>query len=127
MPYIEVSPGVNVYVEDWGSGKTITMTHIDALQDPYGFGPRMKLPPLKMKASDYMKQRVYHGMIDDPYGSQMVPMVGADRVLWGSDFPHIRSVGLEAQEHVRQLFAQLPTEDQHKVVGRNAASVFHVN
>ena len=27
MPYIEVSPGVNVYVEDWGSGKTIFFIH----------------------------------------------------------------------------------------------------
>ena len=27
MPYVEVSPGVNVYVEDWGSGKPIFFIH----------------------------------------------------------------------------------------------------
>ncbi len=103
------------------------MAQIDSLQDPYGFGARMKLPALEMKASDYMKTRIYHGLIDDPHGSEMMPMVGADRVLWGSDFPHIRSVGLDAQDHVHKLLAQRPEEEQKKVVGGNAATVFNLN
>jgi uncharacterized protein len=103
------------------------MWRIDELQDPYGFGPRMYLRELKMRASDYMKTRVYHGLIDDAYGPQMIPLIGADRVLWGSDFPHIRSIGLEAQEHVHKMFGTLPREDQERVVGGNAAKVFNVD
>ena len=103
------------------------MAQTDSLQDHYGFGARMRLPALEMRASDYMKTRIYHGMIDDPYGSEMIPMVGADRVLWGSDFPHIRSVGLEAQDHVHKLLGQLVAEDQKRVVGSNAATVFNLN
>ena len=102
------------------------MSQVDELQDPYGFGPAMKLPPLKMKASDYMRTRVYHGMINDPYGQDIIPIVGADRVLWGSDFPHLRSIGLEAQEHLHSSFGRLPSEDQDKVVGGNAAKIFGV-
>jgi predicted TIM-barrel fold metal-dependent hydrolase len=102
------------------------MWNLDRLQDPYGFGPRMSIRDLKMRASDYMKTRVYHGMIDDAYGPQLMPLIGADRVLWGSDFPHIRSIGLEAQEHVHSQLANLPREDQEKIVGGNAAQVFHI-
>jgi uncharacterized protein len=102
------------------------MWRIDELQDPYGFGPRMHLRDLKMRASDYMRTRVYHGLIDDAYGPQMIPLIGADRVLWGSDFPHIRSIGLEAQEHVHKMFGALPREDRERVVGGNAAKVFKV-
>jgi predicted TIM-barrel fold metal-dependent hydrolase len=102
------------------------MWNLDRLQDPYGFGPRMYLRDLKMRASDYMKTRVYHGMIDDEYGPAMIPLIGADRVLWGSDFPHIRSIGLEAQEHVHTQLACLSREDQEKIVSGNAANVFHV-
>jgi predicted TIM-barrel fold metal-dependent hydrolase len=102
------------------------MWNIDRLQDPYGFGPRMHLRALQMRASDYMKTRVYHGLIDDTYGPYMIPLIGADRVLWGSDFPHIRSIGLEAQEHVHKLFDALPHEAQEQVVGGNAEQVFHV-
>jgi len=103
------------------------MWNIDQLQDPSGFGPRMRLPELKMKASDYMKTRIYHGLIDDAYGPSMLPLIGADRVLWGSDFPHIRSIGLEAQEHVSELFKGLPKQDQEKVLGENAAKVFKLD
>jgi predicted TIM-barrel fold metal-dependent hydrolase len=102
------------------------MWNLDRLQDPYGFGPRMYLRDLKMRASDYMKTRVYHGMIDDEYGPAMIPLIGVDRVLWGSDFPHIRSIGLEAQEHVHTQLAGLSREDQEKIVSGNAANVFHV-
>jgi uncharacterized protein len=102
------------------------MWRLDELQDPYGFGPRMHLTRLKLKASDYMKTRVYHGLIDDVYGPHMIPLIGVDRVLWGSDFPHIRSIGLEAQEHVTKLLSALPREDQERVAGGNAARVFNV-
>ena len=70
--------------------------------------------------------RIYHGLIDDAYGPQMIPLIGADRVLWGSDFPHIRSIGLGAQEHVQKLFGALPPQDQERVVGGNAAKVFKI-
>jgi predicted TIM-barrel fold metal-dependent hydrolase len=56
----------------------------------------------------------------------MIPLIGADRVLWGSDCPHIRSIGLEAQEHVHRLLGALPQEEQAKVVGGSAAQVFHI-
>lgn len=39
------------------------MWNPDWLQDLYGFGPRMHLHPLKMKASDYIRTRVYHGLM----------------------------------------------------------------
>lgn len=102
------------------------MWNLDRLQDPYGFGLRMYLRDLKMRASDYMKTRVYHGMIDDEYGPAVIPLIGADRVLWGSGFPHIRSIGREAQEHVHTQLACLSREDQEKIVSGNAANVFHV-
>jgi uncharacterized protein len=103
------------------------MWRLDELQDPYGFGPRMHLTRLKLKASDYMKTRVYHGLIDDVYGPHMIPLIGVDRVLWGSDFPHIRSIGLEAQAHVTKLLSALPREDQERVAGGNAARVFNID
>jgi predicted TIM-barrel fold metal-dependent hydrolase len=79
-----------------------------------------------MRASDYMRTRVYHGLIDDAYGPHMIPLIGADRVLWGSDFPHIRSIGLGAQEAVNKLLAILPRGDQEKIVGGNTAQVFNI-
>ena len=85
----------------------------------------MGLPTLKMKASDYIRTRMWHGFTDDPYPLHAIENIGADAILWGSDFPHSRSlITLEAQESLTRLLDGLPKEDQEKVVGRNAAKVW---
>jgi predicted TIM-barrel fold metal-dependent hydrolase len=51
----------------------------------------------------------------------------ANQVLWGSDFPHTRSLGLEVQSALAQQLATLPRQDQDRVVGGNAAQLFNRN
>jgi len=87
---------------------------------------RFHLPKLQMRASDYMRTRVYHGFISDTAADYSIPPIGVDQVLWGSDFPHFRSIGLEAQTALHELLGTLPRQDQEKVVGGNAAQVFNL-
>ena len=89
--------------------------------------PRLHLPRLDMRASDYMRTRVWHGFIDDTAAVYSIPYVGASQVLWGSDFPHTRSIGLEAQSILGKQLATLPRADQEMIVGGNAAQVFNHN
>ena len=65
------------------------MFRIDQIQNDYAH--RMTLPKLNMRASDYMRTRIWHGFIDDPFAMDALPSLGADHIVWGSDFPHIRS------------------------------------
>ena len=87
--------------------------------------PRLHVPKLKMKASDYMRSRVWHGFIDDTAAAYAIPYIGADQVMWGSDFPHTRSIGLEVHADLVSLLETLPQQDQKKVVSANAAKVFN--
>ena len=100
------------------------MARLDQIED---VGPRWNLPKLKMKASDYMRTRVWHGFIDDAMATQSIPLIGTDRILWGSDFPHLRSIGLEAQDAAAELLKDFSREDQEKMAGGNSAQVFNVN
>lgn len=95
---------------------------MDQMQED--FAGRMPLPKLRMRASDYMRTQVYHGFIDDPNAMSALPSVGVDQVVWGSDFPHIRAVGLEAHDHLATVLRDLPKADQEKIAGRNSAKVF---
>ena len=101
------------------------MFRIDQIQNDYAH--RMTLPKLNMRASDYMRTRIWHGFIDDPFAMDALPSLGADHIVWGSDFPHIRSVGLEAQEKLSELLAGIPREDQEKIAGKNTADVLGLN
>ncbi|ETX00437.1 MAG: hypothetical protein ETSY1_11205 [Candidatus Entotheonella factor] len=99
------------------------MARLDQTED---VAPRLKIPKLKMKASDYMRERIWHGFIDDTAADFAIPYVGANRVLWGSDFPHIRSMGLDADSAVYNLIAKLDPNEQAQVVGGNATEVFRI-
>jgi predicted TIM-barrel fold metal-dependent hydrolase len=101
------------------------MWRLDHMQE--AMAHRLVLPKLDMKASDYMRQRIWHGVIDDLYATETIEYLGADRVLWGSDFPHIRSIGLEARGHVAKAFEPFSAEDQSRLTGGNAAEVFNIN
>ena len=100
------------------------MTRLDQIDDNIS---RFHLPRLKMRASDYMRTRVWHGFISDTAAHYTIPYIGVNQVLWGSDFPHFRSIGLEAQSALHELVGSLPRQDQEKVVGGNAATVFNLN
>ena len=100
------------------------MWRLDQMQEDFGY--RLDLPKLDLKASDYMRQRIWHGVIDDPFAAESVGKIGTDRVMWGSDFPHIRSIGLDAQSRLGAMFEELGTEDAKKVVGGTVANVFPI-
>ena len=100
------------------------MARLDQIED---VAPRLNLPKLNMKASEYMKTRVFHGFIDDTAAEVAINHVGADRILWGSDFPHIRSIGLDAQSTLYQQMQCFTAEEQAKLVGENAVKVFGLN
>ncbi len=91
------------------------------------FASRIELPVLKMKASDYMRTRIWHGIVDDPFAYHAIPYVGGGQVCWGSDFPHARSIGTNAQGFCADLFKQFVRADQEAIVGGNIARVYNVN
>ena len=84
----------------------------------------LDLRKLAMKPSEYLTTRVWHGVTDDPHAVDTIRRVGADCVLWGSDFPHVRSVGYDTREAVAALYGGLPPADRRKLVGGNAARLF---
>lgn len=100
------------------------MWRLDQMQED--FGSRLELPKLKMKASEYMRHRICHGVIDDPFAGFGIEQIGAEAVLWGSDFPHVRSIGLDTQSRVQDLLQTLVPADRDRVIGGNAAKMFNI-
>jgi predicted TIM-barrel fold metal-dependent hydrolase len=55
----------------------------------------------------------------------MLNLVGEDKILWGSDYPHVDST-LEAPNIIRRSLAGLSAERQAAVLGENARKVFNL-
>lgn len=81
---------------------------------------RHNLPKLEMVPSEYMRTRISHGFIDDPYAMDVLPHIGVDQVLWGTDFPHEEGIGIGAQEFAAANITGLSDEDQYKLIRGNA-------
>lgn len=100
------------------------MFHLD---DTMGaLAARLGLPHTKIKPSEYMQSRIWHGFIDDPFALDAVPHIGAEQVLWGTDFPHPGSIGLGTQGTAQRTVAGLPDEQQRKIVADNAVRVWNL-
>lgn len=76
------------------------------------------------KPSHYLRTNVWY--VAEPEErtiGAVLDLVGEDRVLWGSDYPHIDST-LAAPQQIRASIADLSVERQRAVLGDNAARVF---
>ena len=47
-------------------------------------------------------------------------------MIWGSDFPHIRSIGLDTHSRVGQMFAAFDSADRAKLLGGNAIAAYNL-
>lgn len=54
----------------------------------------------------------------------MRDQVGVDRIMWGSDFPHLEGCWPWSREHLRMVFADVPEDEVRMMVGQNAADVY---
>jgi predicted TIM-barrel fold metal-dependent hydrolase len=103
-----------------------------ALRDPGGGGVGAELPDrverteelLEEKPSTYIRRNCY--FVAEPEErtiGAMLDLVGEDRILWGSDYPHVDST-LDAPNLIRRSVAGLGAERQARVLGENARRVF---
>lgn len=82
------------------------------------------LAPMPMRPSDYIRRNCY--FVAEPEErtiGAMLDLVGEDRILWGSDYPHVDST-LAAPDLIRSSVAGLSPERQAAVLGGNAVKVF---
>ncbi|MEZ5599211.1 MAG: amidohydrolase family protein [Pseudomonadales bacterium] len=80
---------------------------------------------LKDLPSEYAARNCYYGAsfpsIDDLNG---IEAIGADRVLWGNDYPHYEGTFPYNLESLRLTFAGLSDAVRRKVLGLNAAALY---
>ncbi|WP_293677494.1 amidohydrolase family protein [uncultured Phenylobacterium sp.] len=97
------------------------MDRLDEKQDILG---RLLPQPMKLKPSDYIRRNCW--FVAEPHErtiGAMLELVGEDKILWGSDYPHIDST-LEAPTLIRESIAGLSPQRQAAVLGENARALF---
>lgn len=97
---------------------------MDRMDEKFEFFADTMPVDLKLQPSEYVQRNVW--LVAEPeertIGS-VLELVGEDRVMWGSDFPHIDS-SLDASKRIHSTTDSLEIDRQRAVLGGNAAAVF---
>ena len=116
-------PKLKVTIVESGAGYVRYL--MDRLDEKYA---RFKsLNPLKRWPSEYMRENFWYVM-DPSEGSidAQCDLVGEDKFLWGSDYPHIDS-HIGAMEEVHEALAPMSADRRNKVLGGNARTLFNLD
>jgi len=81
---------------------------------------------LKDTPSEYASRNIWYGAsfpsLADLAG---IEQIGADRVLWGNDYPHYEGTYPYNLESLRLTFTDIPEDVRRKILGENAASLYN--
>jgi predicted TIM-barrel fold metal-dependent hydrolase len=54
----------------------------------------------------------------------MIPLIGADNIMWGSDYPHPDGIWPDSQQCIQADLAGVAPAVQHKILCANAGKLY---
>jgi ketosteroid isomerase-like protein len=82
---------------------------------------------MKLRPSEYFaRQCAISFEVDERTLPALAPFVGAERIVWGSDYPHHDATFPGAVDAIRSTVAPCPTAVQAKVLGLNARGIYRL-
>jgi predicted TIM-barrel fold metal-dependent hydrolase len=80
---------------------------------------------LPLRASEYFLRQGHVTITDDAVGLNNIHFTGgADRLLWGNDYPHDEGTWPESGRFIERIRKTLSSDDAHKVLAGNAARLY---
>ncbi len=112
-----------VFLESSGGWVPFWMERLDEQAESFGaFCPDMRLKP-----SEYFARQCWISFeIDERTLPVLAPVIGEDRIVWGSDYPHHDATFPGAVDALRRTIAPLDAAVQAKVLGANAAALYRL-
>lgn len=80
---------------------------------------------LSLSPSEYWARQCHIGAsFLRPSEGRLRHEVGVDRIMWGTDYPHVEGTQPFTVEALRATFAGMPEDEVRRIVGANAARVY---
>jgi predicted TIM-barrel fold metal-dependent hydrolase len=112
-----------VFLESGGGWVPFWTERLDEQAETFGgFCPEMKSLP-----SEYFARQCWISYeVDEATLPALLPFIGPDRVVWGSDYPHHDATFPGAVSALRRTISPLGHAERAKVLGQNAASLYRL-
>jgi predicted TIM-barrel fold metal-dependent hydrolase len=77
-----------------------------------------------VRPSDFFHRNIVLSFQEDAIGIRLRDRIGVDNMMWGSDYPHSESTFPQSRKILAEILADVPDEEQAKIVGTNTARVY---
>jgi predicted TIM-barrel fold metal-dependent hydrolase len=78
----------------------------------------------QLRPSEYFRKQIWVTFQDDAAGMHMLELLGEERVMWASDYPHPASTWPNSQAIIEAQMAHLPPDVKRKVLCDNARKLY---
>lgn len=79
---------------------------------------------LSLKPSEYWERQCYVGGAMASTDALRYA-IGPEKIMWGSDYPHLEGTWPHTQERLRQTFGGVPEPEVRMMIGQTAAKVYN--
>jgi predicted TIM-barrel fold metal-dependent hydrolase len=81
-------------------------------------------PKIRHHPRHYWKNNCYATFMHDPIGLRLLDIVGADRVMWSSDYPHVEGSFGYTRETMRAVLDATTEDEARMILGGTAVRLF---
>ena len=79
---------------------------------------------LKMKPSGYWRRQCKATFQFDRIGAKLIDELGAETLMWGSDYPHTDGVWPESSKFIAEQFTEVAPDVVRKITCENAGRFY---
>ncbi len=112
-----------VFLESSGGWAPFWLERLDEQAESFGgFCPDMRLRP-----SEYFARQCWISFeVDEQTLPALVPFIGENRIVWGSDYPHHDATFPGAVDALRKTIAPLAASVQARILGANGSDLYRL-
>jgi predicted TIM-barrel fold metal-dependent hydrolase len=126
---LERHPGLRIVLAETGIGWLPYM--LERLDDTYRkfldaeeYWRRQGGLALTRPPSDYFRRQVWATFQTDHPGLRLLDVLGEDRVMWASDYPHADSTWPESRQAIEDNFRHVPAGARRRILCENARVLY---
>jgi predicted TIM-barrel fold metal-dependent hydrolase len=114
-----------VFAEGGLSWVPSALQDAEAIFDNFGNGDLVDR--IELRPSEYWRRNCYATFQMDPLGMSELRFIGADRIMWATDYPHSEGAFGYGHAAVRAVVDAVPPDAAREILGATAAKVFRLN
>ncbi|MBV1905996.1 MAG: amidohydrolase [Pseudomonadales bacterium] len=117
---LERHPGLKIVLGEAGAGwLPYALERMD-----YEWEDQFQNLELKMKPSEYWRRQMFVTFQQDETGMANIDRIGAETLLWGSDFPHPDGIWPDSQEIISDQLKLINPDQRRMILHDNAVRLY---